>query len=239
MHGGGGAQRGPAGGGRPGARSRAPPETAMSTGFRFFLLILFGFGAIFAYRFRSVELHRWLRAQPVEAGELDARLRIASPVDRVLDANVSWAWLLGSMRAAEPRPPAEILEPSPDESAATTSPELELEAADLAVSEDLAAGEGTPAAEMDGAAGETPAPPGPEAPAPAPPPDVLSGSIERVYKVEAGDSLWKIAARQLGSGKRYREILEWNRELFQRVNPDVIPPGTELRLRAPARQENL
>ena len=50
----------------------------------------------------------------------------------------------------------------------------------------------------------------------------------RTYQVEAGDSLWSIAARMLGDGNRYREIAELN----PKVNPDVLLLGQSLVLPA-------
>ncbi len=50
----------------------------------------------------------------------------------------------------------------------------------------------------------------------------------RLYKVKEGDSLWKVAADQLGSGSRYKEII--------RLNPgipvDDLKVGMELKIPA-------
>jgi len=46
----------------------------------------------------------------------------------------------------------------------------------------------------------------------------------RTYTVAAGDSLWSIAARELGNGNRYREIASLN----PKVNPDVLILGQAL-----------
>ena len=48
------------------------------------------------------------------------------------------------------------------------------------------------------------------------------------YKVSPGQSLWSIAADQLGSGNRYIEILDLNPQL--RSDPGRLVPGQELRL---------
>ena len=45
-------------------------------------------------------------------------------------------------------------------------------------------------------------------------------SNAKLYTVKEGDSLWKIAARQLGDGNRYKEIIK--------LNPDVSPDGMNL-----------
>jgi hypothetical protein len=46
------------------------------------------------------------------------------------------------------------------------------------------------------------------------------------YKVKNGDTLWRIAVYRFGSGDRWREIYEVNREVIKNV--DAILPGTEL-----------
>ena len=48
------------------------------------------------------------------------------------------------------------------------------------------------------------------------------------FRVGRGQSLWSIAEEVLGSGKRYREILELNPSL--RRNPNLIYPGQQLKL---------
>lgn len=57
---------------------------------------------------------------------------------------------------------------------------------------------------------------------PPPPPD------QKTYTVEAGDSLWKIAEHQLGSGARYKEILAVNPQLEDENAP--IHPGDVLNI---------
>jgi nucleoid-associated protein YgaU len=53
----------------------------------------------------------------------------------------------------------------------------------------------------------------------------------KLYTVEEGDSLWKIAASQLGDGNRYKEIIK--------LNPNISPDGRNLavgtKLKIPAR----
>ena len=52
--------------------------------------------------------------------------------------------------------------------------------------------------------------------------------VPAAYKVQAGQSLWSIAADQLGEGARYIEILNLNPQLHG--DPGRIVPGQELRL---------
>ncbi len=63
----------------------------------------------------------------------------------------------------------------------------------------------------------------------APPPDEkpkASASGGRDVRVQPGDSLWKIAARELGDGNRWREIAELN----PKTNPDKLYVGALLTL---------
>lgn len=50
----------------------------------------------------------------------------------------------------------------------------------------------------------------------------------RIYTVQKGDSLWRIAAKELGSGRRWQEIYELNRSAIS--NPALIFVGQELKL---------
>jgi DNA-binding SARP family transcriptional activator len=77
--------------------------------------------------------------------------------------------------------------------------------------------------------------PGGEALPAAGPPDVASADPAAiptpsapVYVVERGDSLWAIAEDHLGSGFRWTEIRDLNRDLI--ADPDIICIGWELRL---------
>lgn len=47
------------------------------------------------------------------------------------------------------------------------------------------------------------------------------------YTVIRGDSLWKIAQRELGSGDRWRDIYEKNKSVIG-ANPNLIKPGQKL-----------
>jgi len=62
-------------------------------------------------------------------------------------------------------------------------------------------------------------------------PKTPSAKRNRQYVVREGDSLWQIAAEQLGDGTRYEEIIELNADILE--DEDDIPVG--LRLRMPAR----
>lgn len=57
-------------------------------------------------------------------------------------------------------------------------------------------------------------------------PKTSSAAKGRSYKVGKGDSLWGIAARELGDGSRYREIAALN----PKVDPDALVVGTVLSL---------
>lgn len=63
-------------------------------------------------------------------------------------------------------------------------------------------------------------------PAPAKPAPVVASG--RTHKVGKGESLWKIAERTLGNGKRWGEIAALNPQ----VNPDKLVAGTVLKLPA-------
>jgi len=51
---------------------------------------------------------------------------------------------------------------------------------------------------------------------------------EQYYVIEKGDTLWAIAKKFLGSGNRYPEIFEANREVI--IDPDKIFPGQKIRI---------
>ena len=66
--------------------------------------------------------------------------------------------------------------------------------------------------------------------------DVQSGAsttapgaeVYETYEVKAGDSLSKIAKRQLGDGNAWRKIFEANTDILK--DPDKIYPGQELKI---------
>jgi nucleoid-associated protein YgaU len=57
-----------------------------------------------------------------------------------------------------------------------------------------------------------------------------SAAGERWYVVQQDDSLWKIAATQLGSGARYKEIMKLNADVLK--DDEFVNVGTRLRLPA-------
>lgn len=61
--------------------------------------------------------------------------------------------------------------------------------------------------------------------------DAQSAKQGKFYTVREGDSLWKIAAEQLGNGNRYAEISKLNGDILS--NEDSLVVGT--RLKIPAR----
>lgn len=67
----------------------------------------------------------------------------------------------------------------------------------------------------------------PVQPEPEPEPDVPQ-PVNRVYTVKSGDSLWRIASRELGAGIRWQEIYELNRATIS--NPSLIFVGQKLTL---------
>ena len=209
----------------------------MSTPFRVFLLILAAAGVLWAYRARSTDIRHWLRTGPPVIVEKGGDLM--SPVNRLVDPDATCAkvWLQGKdaprQRAQDPEPsePDPIYEPTPED---------ELLAADMPAVDGFA-GEGAAATEEAGA-GNPPPGPGDGAPgivvnepAPAPEPPALEAYEEITHVLESGESLWSVAARYLGSGVRYKEIQELNRDAIP-DGGDVIPAGTRLRIRISSRE---
>jgi nucleoid-associated protein YgaU len=65
--------------------------------------------------------------------------------------------------------------------------------------------------------------------APAPtPPRVDNRVTEKTHTVVRGDTLWAISARYLGSGARFNEIFNLNRNIIS--NPNLIHIGWVLRI---------
>lgn len=229
----------------------------MSTGFRIFLLMLFAFGAIWAHRFRSRELSLWLEGAPPTSDAHESPRSLVSPVDGLLALDVSWALLQGKdlspSRGRRVRPPAVVEGFEEEPSFEELPPDTEAGAADLSLSSADLAGdesvEGDPAQawEEEGASAEPqvsvedaerggmdPTEHSVEAPPVLPDPSAISGYNELTYEVEEGDSLWKIAAKTLGSGARCRDLVEWNPGVFRAGTPDVVTPGMKLKIRVPA-----
>ncbi|HVR76696.1 MAG TPA: LysM peptidoglycan-binding domain-containing protein [Planctomycetota bacterium] len=234
----------------------------MSTGFRIFLLMLFAFGAIWAHRFRSRELILWLEGAPPAPDAHESPRSLVSPVDGLLALDVSWALLRGKdlspPRGRRVRPPAVVegfeeepsfegFPPGADTGAADLSlisadpsgvEAFEVDPALVLEEEGGPAGEQVPIVDGEGAGTEPPEH-GIEAPPVLPDPSAISGYNELTYEVEEGDSLWKIAAKTLGSGARCRDLVAWNPGAFRAGTPDVVTPGMTLKIRIPADRKAL
>ncbi|MDC0948610.1 peptidoglycan-binding protein LysM [Gammaproteobacteria bacterium] len=59
---------------------------------------------------------------------------------------------------------------------------------------------------------------------------IAAATSGNYYEIQKGDTLWKIAADNLGNGARYTEIFEANREVIK--DPDLIYPGQKIRIPA-------
>lgn len=58
--------------------------------------------------------------------------------------------------------------------------------------------------------------------------DTKTSSQHGTYTVRSGDNLWSIAEKQLGSGSRWKEIYNLNKDIIS--NPDIIQPGWNLKI---------
>ena len=124
---------------------------------------------------------------------------------------------------------ARDLNPDPDVLASVEKKLVEGLPADatlMAALADGSDGNGDKVATDAGTAEKTPEPAAPSA-------DVMAGTTDAAppaagHLVRRGQSLWTIARDLLGSGDRYREILQLNPAL--RKNPDLIFPGQSLQL---------
>ena len=56
------------------------------------------------------------------------------------------------------------------------------------------------------------------------------GPITSHYVVKSGDSLWKIAAKVYGNGRKYKQLIKLNPDVLK--NPGSIKPNTKLRVKA-------
>jgi nucleoid-associated protein YgaU len=212
----------------------------MSTPFRVFLLILASAGVLWAYRARSTDIRHWLRtAPPASAARKGGDLM--SPLNRVVDPDATQArvWYQGkdpALREAPPGPegPDPIYEPSPeDELLAADMPQVDGFAAEA----DGAPEDGSEAGNQSPGGGEAPEVTENEAP-PVPTPPELEAYEEITHVLESGESLWSVAARYLGSGHRYKEIRELNRDVVPEEG-DLVPAGTPLRIRIGSREKGL
>lgn len=70
--------------------------------------------------------------------------------------------------------------------------------------------------------------PKPPAKPPAPKPPVATEPVGGAYTVRYGDTLWKIAQAQLGSGNRWRELYAANTDVLG--DPNSVIPGQTLKL---------
>lgn len=89
-------------------------------------------------------------------------------------------------------------------------------------------------AKSAGASGAGPQPAGrsdrPDSPVPGPQDPARAGDTPRFHDVAAKETLWTIAAAELGSGTRYKELASWNG-----LTADApLQVGTRLRLAPPA-----
>lgn len=146
---------------------------------------------------------RTLPAQPLE--NQAARLEFMARIDELQKENLQLkeqisGLLQGSSAGGAPAASAEPAAVRP----AARTPQLNLSLA-------------TPALRP------TPAPP------PArPPPANASSAASRRHTVAQGDTLYKIAQRYYGSGAKWRDILEANRDVLK--NENSVRPGMELRI---------
>ncbi len=91
----------------------------------------------------------------------------------------------------------------------------------------------------DGQSGEYSLPDNPEAETSAS--DSATSNPGKMVKVVRGDTLCGLALKLLGSSSRWRDLVEWNNDLYPSLlkNPDLILVGWQLRLGPkPARNDN-
>lgn len=107
-------------------------------------------------------------------------------------------------------------------SGSASQPAAEPDKAVASVSSPTAPSTSAPAAASPVAAAPSPSSPSPTSSSAAP-----AGTRE--YVIKEGDSLWKIAATQLGNGTRYKEILQLNPHLSPNKSLEV---GSKIRIPA-------
>ncbi len=208
----------------------------MSTGFRFLLLILLGFGAVWIYRFRAPELNLLLNPTRPLLGDPGgtsrapgdrARGRLEPPVRTGWEQlnSENWnpeAWAPERLEAGETpwRETGNRVEPSEYERI-EHDPDLVSGAFEESAGgmirttyeEPVLASDPEPiAAEEDEKSR----------------PDVRPGTVEVEYVVQDGDNLWTVAERFLGKGYRNDEIIRLNS-----LTSETLVPGMRLKLRVP------
>src|SRR6185437_4589017 len=87
---------------------------------------------------------------------------------------------------------------------------------------------GQPASGTDGAALQPPQGPPPQISPASVEPNTASAAANE-YTVQKGDSLWQIAAQQLGDGSKWQEIYNLNQSAIGN-NPNDIQIGTQLKI---------
>ena len=208
----------------------------MSTGFRLFLLLILLFGAVWIHRHRARDIEFWL-GSAVAVRELASRDESVGLVDHTLDPEATLV-LRGPeiLLSWPPGPPsgrsfwdqglfADVPADRDDE-----LPEDPAEAPEEADERSPGVGAGDDGDDGDDADGDTPEdiafepPPPPAEEIHEVPPPVTT----RLYTVKSGDNLSKISRQQLGTERRYREILRLNDGVLHgRVD---IFPGMKLRI---------
>jgi nucleoid-associated protein YgaU len=79
--------------------------------------------------------------------------------------------------------------------------------------------------------GSVPTPAPTPAPAPAPTPAPAPATKDGRYTVRSGDTLWKIAQRELGDGGRWKDIYAFNISTLR--DPNSLVPGQVLTMPEP------
>lgn len=207
----------------------------MSIGFRIFLLILFGFGTVYAYRFRATDLNKWLSEPHRLTAPETPPQNPASPVNVIPAADVALIWLKEPVRLRSPSIPQETDRWDEARDGDYYLPSEEVGAEDLALMDPPLAADGDsplPLAEENELLVAT----GDVSESGESPRAASVASEEILYTVKAGDNLWKIAEQHLGAGFRHREIFQLNRGLFQEGRSDAVTPGMQLRIRVSARE---
>ena len=208
----------------------------MSTGFRLLLLILLGFGAVWIYRFRAPELNLLLNpTRPVLADPIRGLPMAGDRAWGRLEPPARTGW----EQVSSPNWDPESWSPERLEAGETPWRETENQAERTEYERiehdpDLVFG-----AFEESSDGMIHTPYEENLLAPHPEevadggdegsrPDVKPGTVEVEYVVEKGDDLWTVAAKFLGKGYRYDEIIRLNS-----LASETIVPGTRLKLHVP------